>query len=477
MLHRFATKFAAGGAALPDRTIIAIASDATLDRTGDIMVASGCDATAYKHNPVVLRDHDPTRPVGTASVIAKSGRLEAVVKFAPQGISETADETYALVKAGVLNGVSIGFRPIESEPLSRGGVKFTKWELLEISIVAVPANPSALIVQRSYPRKAGASARGKVWASGISAADQERHGQVLKHLAAMAECHAAALDAHRNAVELHRQLRDRLVQLRAHMEKALEHMSRLGQRRPKPGDDDYPDAPDDPDASDPDDDNELALAALRRKREIAEMGRQIEAQDELYAALYPTPPRSFKVFDASRLVRAVISDESALSNGERLLLRGVELSDYAKTRGVLVSHDLAKLVAWCADLEFCEGQLIACAQFPPQGVSRKADRAFEAVRKGELPAASVGYSVLERRIGADGVTEVTRWALREWSLTKAGGNRGCRVLSVGGKLAPGPYVEPQRSLSGMAYESGAHFVADWRARERRRLNAYYGGVH
>ena len=29
-----------------------------------------------------------------------------------------------------------------------------------------------------------------------------------------------------------------------------------------------------------------------------------------------------------------------------------------------------------------------------------------------------------RRIAADGVTEVTRWALREWSLTKAGGNHG-----------------------------------------------------
>jgi HK97 family phage prohead protease len=203
MLHRFATiqKFATGGATLPDRTIIAIASDETVDRAGDVMVAAGCDASAYKNNPIVLLGHGPTRPVGTASVITKSGRLEAVIKFAPQGTSESADETYALVKAGVLNGVSIGFRPIESESLSRGGVKFTKWELLDISVVAVPANPSALVIQRSYPRKAGASARGKVWASGIGAADRERHGQVLKHLTAMAECHAAALDAHRQAAE------------------------------------------------------------------------------------------------------------------------------------------------------------------------------------------------------------------------------------------------------------------------------------
>ena len=89
MLHRFASiqKFAVGGPALPDRTIVAIASDETLDRAGDIMVASGCDATNYKRNAVVLRDHDPTKPIGTASVIVKGSRLEATIKFAPAGVS------------------------------------------------------------------------------------------------------------------------------------------------------------------------------------------------------------------------------------------------------------------------------------------------------------------------------------------------------------------------------------------------------
>jgi HK97 family phage prohead protease len=173
MLHRFVTiqKFAAGGAPLPDRIIIATASDETVDRAGDVMVAAGGDVSVYRANPIVLRDHDPTKPVGTASVITKVGRIEAAIKFAPKGVSETADETYALVKASVLNGVSIGFRAIKSEPRAgHDGVKYTNWELLELSIVAVPANPGALILQRSY-RGHVDSASGKVWASGISAAE------------------------------------------------------------------------------------------------------------------------------------------------------------------------------------------------------------------------------------------------------------------------------------------------------------------
>jgi hypothetical protein len=49
-----------------------------------------------------------------------------------------------------MKAVSIGFQPIESEPLAGGGRKFTKWELLEISLVAVPANSEALVIARSF---------------------------------------------------------------------------------------------------------------------------------------------------------------------------------------------------------------------------------------------------------------------------------------------------------------------------------------
>src|SRR3984885_5980701 len=91
------------------------------------------------------------RVLDAAALRPDRNRLEAVINFAPKGVSEIADETCALAKAGVLNAVSIGFRPLKSEPLRTGGQKFTKWELLELSIVSVPANPSALVVQRAHP--------------------------------------------------------------------------------------------------------------------------------------------------------------------------------------------------------------------------------------------------------------------------------------------------------------------------------------
>jgi hypothetical protein len=39
----------------------------------------------------------------------------------------------------------VGFDPIEVQPNGKGGFNYDKWELLELSIVAVPANPGATV--------------------------------------------------------------------------------------------------------------------------------------------------------------------------------------------------------------------------------------------------------------------------------------------------------------------------------------------
>jgi hypothetical protein len=54
------------------------------------------------------------------------------------------------VKAGVLRALSVGFAPIEMEPNGKGGFNFNKWELLEVSVVAVPANPGATVFARDF---------------------------------------------------------------------------------------------------------------------------------------------------------------------------------------------------------------------------------------------------------------------------------------------------------------------------------------
>ena len=140
---------------LNDREIRVVASDPTPDRVGDVMLPSGCQLEAYRSNPIVLANHEPDKPIGTAEPSIKNNRVEALITFAPPGLSKTADEFCGLAKAGILKAVSVGFEPIDSEPIKGGGVRYKAWSLLELSIVSVPANPNALIIQRSRYGAAG----------------------------------------------------------------------------------------------------------------------------------------------------------------------------------------------------------------------------------------------------------------------------------------------------------------------------------
>jgi HK97 family phage prohead protease len=149
MKRKFAQGSIVADGSLGERQIRVIASDSSVDRTNDIMVPEGCVLTNYRNNPIVLADHDSTRPIGTAVPVIRNGRVEAVIDFAPKGISAKADEYCGLAKAGIIRAVSVGFDPLEFEPIQGGGYKYNKWELMELSVVAVPANPNALIVGRS----------------------------------------------------------------------------------------------------------------------------------------------------------------------------------------------------------------------------------------------------------------------------------------------------------------------------------------
>ena len=62
-------------------------------------------------------------------------------------LRERIEEAWESVKAGLIRGVSIGFRPLEDgiEFLKGGVLRFTKIEILELSLVAIPANADASI--------------------------------------------------------------------------------------------------------------------------------------------------------------------------------------------------------------------------------------------------------------------------------------------------------------------------------------------
>jgi HK97 family phage prohead protease len=132
-----------------DRQVEVIASDATRDRMGDVLVPGGCDITNYRRNPVVLAQHDANQPIARATVSVGVDRVTALIEFPPAGTSATSDSYLRLMKTGVISAVSVGFLPVEWEPLRDGGLKYTRWELIELSCVSVPANPNAIVTGKS----------------------------------------------------------------------------------------------------------------------------------------------------------------------------------------------------------------------------------------------------------------------------------------------------------------------------------------
>lgn len=140
------------------RTVEFVASDESVDRYGDI-VRSDWNLKPFKKNPVFLWNHSYTiPPIGTVEPIEVVGKkLLATSKFLANGVSEFSDQLFRLVRAKVLRAVSVGFtvepknveRVLDDEGLWTGGLIYHEPELLEISLVSVPANSKALAVARA----------------------------------------------------------------------------------------------------------------------------------------------------------------------------------------------------------------------------------------------------------------------------------------------------------------------------------------
>ncbi len=127
-------------------------SDGTVDRDKDRIDPAGWELDNYRRNPVVLLSHDySSLPVAkTTEIGVQGGALMATAEFPSEGIFPQADQVFRLIKEGYLSTASVGFRPIEWVYNSdRGGMDYHKQELLEWSVVPVPALSTALIESRT----------------------------------------------------------------------------------------------------------------------------------------------------------------------------------------------------------------------------------------------------------------------------------------------------------------------------------------
>jgi HK97 family phage prohead protease len=131
-------------------------STSGIDRENDRLSADGWSLKSYRKNPVVMFAHDYKQlPVARAvSITQQDGNLVSTAEFATADLNPFADTVYRMIKGGFLNAVSVGFRPKKFKSIQRDngnqGFDFEEQELLEYSVVPIPANPDALVAAAKH---------------------------------------------------------------------------------------------------------------------------------------------------------------------------------------------------------------------------------------------------------------------------------------------------------------------------------------
>jgi len=123
--------------------IAGYASTDSMDRQSDRILASAWTRGGlknYENNPILLFNHDYDRPIGRVIEISTDKRGLKIKGV----ISKSAGEIYNLVKEGVLSTFSVGFLVKDADyDKSADGLIVKDAELLEVSVVSVPANQDA----------------------------------------------------------------------------------------------------------------------------------------------------------------------------------------------------------------------------------------------------------------------------------------------------------------------------------------------
>jgi HK97 family phage prohead protease len=119
------------------------------DRDSDRVMPQGAQIENYQKNPVVMWGHSYANP---SDVIGRTTNLEVT----PDGIfadfelrpavndQDPQNIVLLLWEGGWIKAASIGFNPLQWKDNQFGGKDINSWELLEWSLVPIPANQAAL---------------------------------------------------------------------------------------------------------------------------------------------------------------------------------------------------------------------------------------------------------------------------------------------------------------------------------------------
>lgn len=216
------------------RVIEGIASTATVDRHGDIVEPLGA---SFRLPLPLLWQHRADEPIGhvewaqpSATGIPFRARFVKVDEAGP--LKDRLDTAWQSVKSGLVRACSIGFVPVEAEPIATG-YRYRKWSWAELSCVTIPANVEATIENAKHfdqqVRESGgaigrvrAKLKGSVadayadsfdqWAETVKAPDWKPSAPGMTNIDMLA--HAAVAAAHQTDVML-KAMHDRIVTLEA----------------------------------------------------------------------------------------------------------------------------------------------------------------------------------------------------------------------------------------------------------------------
>ena len=132
------------------REVEGIATTPATDMMDDVVEPKGAE---FKLPIPFLSQHDPHKPIGhvTKAKVTKDGifitaRLVKPYEGAPQSWADRLNESWADIKSGLVRGLSIGFRPLETARIEGSfGTRFIRYMLLELSSVTIAANQEATV--------------------------------------------------------------------------------------------------------------------------------------------------------------------------------------------------------------------------------------------------------------------------------------------------------------------------------------------
>lgn len=140
------------------RTVTFVASDDSVDSAGTVLNQDNWDLRRFNANGIIGYQHkvyggwddtdNPDNVIGKGVAYVEDKKLMVDITFEPADINPLAEKIYQKILFGSLRAVSVGFLPVGRGRFGEGDDSETYYfagqELLEVSVVNIPANPNAL---------------------------------------------------------------------------------------------------------------------------------------------------------------------------------------------------------------------------------------------------------------------------------------------------------------------------------------------